>query len=129
LIATATEEGRRRNHDLARALVHVANGASQHVFAECGYRISAETYRLIIAGETAPALPTSPEDLHLAQVNSCRYQGLWLERPFTEAGFCAARAAQLAGGYATTGAIVPDHVIPGAGWIVVGRYRLWTLRY
>jgi ribosomal protein S18 acetylase RimI-like enzyme len=131
LITLATKAGRQRGHDLARAraLVHVANGASQRVFAECGYQISAETYRLIIAGPTAPALPTAPDNLNLIPVNSCRYRGLWLEQSLCEAGFGAARATQLAGGYETVGAIIADHIIPGAGWLTIGRYHWCTLTY
>jgi ribosomal protein S18 acetylase RimI-like enzyme len=129
LIAMATEAGRQRGHELARALVHVANGVSQHVFAECGYQISAEIFRLIIAGPTAPALPTAPDNLNLIPINSCRYRGLWLKKPLCEAGFGAARATQLAGGYETVGAIIADHIIPGAGWLTIGRYHWCTLAY
>ncbi|MCO5206354.1 MAG: GNAT family N-acetyltransferase [Anaerolineae bacterium] len=126
LIAASMAAGKQKGADQIRALIHIGNEASQHAFANTGFHTLTEPHLLVVAGETAQPTTVAVADLYCVPVTTCRYRGIWLERPFNADGYRGARALQLRNRYDVAGAVIPQHAGVGAGWVIIGRYEWWV---
>lgn len=126
LIAASLAAGGTCGAAVTRALVHVDNRASQHAFASNGFHVVTDSHLLVVASDSAPAATDISAELYCVPVTTCRYRGIWLERPLDTEGYRAARALQLRDGYEIAGAITPQHIAVGSGWVIIGRYDWWV---
>jgi GNAT superfamily N-acetyltransferase len=135
LIEVSVQAGRARGAEVARALIHVENRASQGAFARCGFALSEPTCGLYISAD-APSTPpehASRDDLHLISVCTLNYRGVWLEGALDAAGFRLAQAVRTRYGWDVAGAVIVHsaalvtEAAQSCGYDLVGDYAWWTL--
>jgi GNAT superfamily N-acetyltransferase len=132
LVEHSTRIGTERGASLARALVQVDNIASQRAFARCAFTTDGMVYQLCVAfsGEAQPAIQP-PTQLHVVDVNTMNYAGLWLENCYLPEAFVAAKKLLTNKKYDVVGAVIPDNESDAiqaarhAGFEFIGHYHWW----
>lgn len=128
LVRAATALGAERGASSARALVATGNVASQRAFSAAGYGNDGALHELYLSSGRNGAAPVRDS---LLPVTTFRYEGLWIEPPWTADRFAAALAALDETGRDVAGAVLPladPSVIEAAraaGYAPVERYHWW----
>ncbi|MDQ4074960.1 MAG: GNAT family N-acetyltransferase [Chloroflexota bacterium] len=134
LVAAGTERGRAWGAVVARALVATDNVASQRTFARCGYCTDGVEHAVYLS--TRPAVRHSELDARPGiSVSTLRYNGLWVEEPWTIERLVAAQSVRQDESLDMVGAVISLDDIQGirsakqAGFKLVGHYHWWTVEW
>ncbi len=132
LIECSIHAGLERGAELARGLVQVDNAGSQRAFARCAFTTDGMVYQLCVAfsGEVQPLIQP-PAQLHLVDVNTMNYTGLWLENCYLQEAFVAAKHLLAHKQYDVAGVVIPGseraavEAAWNAGFELIGHYHWW----
>jgi GNAT superfamily N-acetyltransferase len=132
LVNASFESGKERGADIARALVHVENIGSQRTFAGCGFVRQDAVCRLCVAQPSDTTVEAeNAHDLHLVQVQTFSYRGLWLEGTLNAATLKAGMVECARQGLDLAGAVIPlgqQDALSAAeqlGFEQIGDYEWW----
>jgi N-acetylglutamate synthase-like GNAT family acetyltransferase len=133
LIQNCTPVAQNAGAEMIRALVRSDNQPMMRACLACGYRQEPDQRHLMIAGPTQQESDLeTPEGLHLVEVNTLTYSGLWLEGKIGNGAFAYGRDAAKMRGLETVGALIPAanaqliHDALSAGYEEVAPYIFWT---
>lgn len=131
LIAAAKEVGIQRDIPFTRALIASHNIASQRAFARCGYQSNNKPYDLYVSSKSSHHAHSMPTQATLIPVSTLRYQGAWLEEPWTTQALTAAQHLREQHGWDVVGAVIPlaqpqsIQAAKEAGFEAIGQYSWW----
>ena len=133
LVAANTEAGFKMGAKNAHGLVQIENIPSQRAFARAGYKMDPDLHSLYISKASTRENFLRPEDLHLIQVYTMNYCGLWIEGGLSYEGFRYAQEVCQRQRLDLVGAVIP-HTHPDgiraareSGFLLIGQYQWWTL--
>lgn len=140
LVETMSQIGHEKRAGAARALIQVANTASERVFGRCGYRAEETILELWSANPQPdadrtgiPASDLSVLDGYFIPVTTLNYRGLWLEDARSSAEFSAGRVIAGQHGLDLVGCLLPCDrpalidIARQAGYAFINRFRWWWL--
>lgn len=132
LIERSIQTGLERGAELARGLVQVDNTSSQRAFARNAFTTDGIVCHLYVAFSSVAQPSVQPSaQLHIVDVNTMNYAGIWLEDCYLPEAFVAAIERLAHNKVDVAGAVIPSNE-PGtieaawnAGFEFIGHYHWW----
>jgi GNAT superfamily N-acetyltransferase len=133
LVEASTQAGCECGARLARALIKLDNSASERAFHHNGYRAEGEVQELhVLPGAAVAGKEALAQGLHLVNVLTFNYTGVWLEPAPDVACVDFASIVSPAPGADVVGVLIPfqkgewAESARSVGFEPLGRYRWWV---